>query len=116
MVITTSVRPTRFETLHLAALRQSRGITLEQIADNTKISMRFLRAIEDEEFEKLPGGIFNTSYIRQYAKAIEHEETELLEYYNLKMGVGSSTTSQNDGASNQAKVKGLRFPAALVGL
>lgn len=68
--------------LNLAASRQRRNISLEQIAEATKISIRFLRAIEDEEFEKLPGGIFNTSYMRQYAAAIGFEESMLLDHYN----------------------------------
>ena len=67
--------------LNLAMSRQNKGISLEQIAEATKISIRFLRAIEDEEFEKLPGGIFNTSYLRQYAAAIGFEESHLLAYY-----------------------------------
>ena len=41
-------------TLNLAVHRQKEGISLEQIAEVTKISIRFLKAIEDEEFEKLP--------------------------------------------------------------
>lgn len=106
-------RSVRFEQLHLAALRQSKGVTLEQIADTTKISIRFLRAIEDEEFDKLPGGIFSTSYIRQYARAIDQEESELVEYYNLRMGVEPGAAPKN---GRQTRVKGFRFPAALAGL
>lgn len=68
--------------LNLATQRQKKGISLEQIAEATKISIRFLRAIEDEEFEKLPGGIFNTSYLRQYAAATGLEESILLAYYD----------------------------------
>lgn len=68
--------------LNLATLRHKQGISLEQIADVTKISIRFLRAIEDEEFDKLPGGIFNTSYLRQYAAATGLEESSLLAYYD----------------------------------
>lgn len=68
--------------LHLAAQRQKKGISLEQIAEITKISIRFLRAIEDEEFEKLPGGIFRTSYLRQYAAATGLEESGLLTHYD----------------------------------
>ncbi len=71
--------------LHLATCRQKKGISLEQIAELTKISIRFLRAIEDEEFEKLPGGIFSTSYLRQYAAAVEVEEAKLLALYNRYM-------------------------------
>ncbi|HYL76992.1 MAG TPA: helix-turn-helix transcriptional regulator [Bryobacteraceae bacterium] len=67
--------------LHLTRSRKKAGLSLEEIADVTKISLRFLRAIESEEFEKLPGGIFTTSYIRQYAVAIGYDETELLAHY-----------------------------------
>ena len=47
--------------LNLARTRERRGISLKQIAESTKISVRFLQAIESEEFGELPGGIFSTS-------------------------------------------------------
>jgi cytoskeletal protein RodZ len=71
--------------LDLRKSRLDKGVSLEDIAENTKISIRFLRAIEAEEFEKLPGGIFTTSYLRQYATAIGVEETLLLQYYHTKL-------------------------------
>jgi cytoskeletal protein RodZ len=64
-----------------AALRESRGIAIEDIAQTTKINPNYLRAIERGEFDILPGGVYNTSYIRQYARAIEFDEQELLEAY-----------------------------------
>ncbi len=80
--------PPRFKTqLNLAALRESKGISLRQIADTTKISLRFLQAIEEGKFDLLPGGIYDRSYIRQYARAIDLEESELLAYYNSLTGV-----------------------------
>ena len=39
------------------------------------------------DFEKLPGGIYNTSYIRQYARAIDFDEAELLAYYHSRTDV-----------------------------
>ena len=51
--------------LHLEQFRQRKGISLEQIAQTTKIGTNFLRLIESEEFEKLPGGVFNINYLRQ---------------------------------------------------
>jgi cytoskeletal protein RodZ len=68
-------------TLELGTIRRSRGISLEQIAEKTKISSHFLRAIECEEYHKLPGGVYNTNYIRQYASAIGVPENALLERY-----------------------------------
>src|SRR4051812_4300255 len=71
--------------LGLATIRRNRGISLEQIADSTKISVRSLEAIERGEFKKLPGGIYNTSYIRQYARAIDYDESALLAVYHREM-------------------------------
>src|SRR5271156_6321514 len=61
--------------------RQQRGISLETIAASTKLSVRQLEAIEAGDFARLPGGIYNTSYIRQYARAIDFDEADLLAFY-----------------------------------
>jgi cytoskeletal protein RodZ len=71
--------------LNLEYARKRNGVSLEAIAESTKISSRFLRAIESEEFEKLPGGVFNTSYIRQYAAAIGFSEQQILKVYTQRM-------------------------------
>jgi cytoskeletal protein RodZ len=72
--------------LGLATIRKNRGITLEQIAKDTKIGVRTLEAIERGEFRKLPGGIYDTSYIRQYARAIDYDETVILKLYLRERG------------------------------
>jgi hypothetical protein len=46
-----------------------------QIANSTKIGVHYLEGIEHGEFAKLPGGLHNTSYIRQYARAIGFPRT-----------------------------------------
>src|SRR6476620_5371364 len=68
--------------LGLSTIRRNRGISLQQIAEATKISLRCLEAIEHGEFSKLPGGIYNTSYIRQYARAIDYDESAILALYH----------------------------------
>jgi cytoskeletal protein RodZ len=67
--------------LGLATVRRNRGISLQQISEATKIGVRALEAIEQGDFRKLPGGIYTTSYIRQYARAIDYDEDAILEYY-----------------------------------
>lgn len=67
--------------LELATIRKNRGITLEQIASVTKIGVQRLEAIERGEFRKLPGGIYDISYIRQYARAIDYDENVILAEY-----------------------------------
>ncbi|MES1261369.1 MAG: helix-turn-helix transcriptional regulator [Acidobacteriota bacterium] len=70
------------EILNLRDWRQSRGITLDSIAESTKLSVRQLRAIETGAFRELPGGIYTTNYIRQYARAIDFDEARLLAFYH----------------------------------
>lgn len=71
--------------LGLESRRIKNGVSLEQIAESTKISIRFLKAIEDEEFDELPGGIFDTSYLRQYATATGFDEAKLIAQYERKV-------------------------------
>jgi cytoskeletal protein RodZ len=99
------------ESLNLATSRQKKGISLEQIAEMTKISIRFLRAIENEEFDKLPGGIFSTSYLRQYAAAIEVEEAKLLAHYDRQMNPEVAVQSPSVQPERSLIDRWLRVPA-----
>jgi cytoskeleton protein RodZ len=63
--------------------REMRGVTLQEISAATKISVRFLLALEEEEFTKLPGGIFTRSFIRAYAKYLGLDEERVLAEYHL---------------------------------
>jgi cytoskeletal protein RodZ len=98
--------------LDLSRFRKKADVTLEQIADRTKISLRFLRAIEAEEFEKLPGGIFSTSYLRQYAAAIGYDEVELLAHFDRKINPQPvSTGPDRETGSRRFFDRWLRIPA-----
>ena len=77
-----------------AAKRRERGISLDQIANATKISIRSLKAIEEGDFRKLPGGIYNTSYIRQYARAVDVDESELLALYQETAAVAANRPAE----------------------
>ncbi len=87
--------------LSLSTIRKNRGITLQQIAESTKISIRSLEAIEQGEFRKLPGGIYNTSYIRQYARAIDFDESVILAaYYRRYASANPQPEQAGRGGSN----------------
>ena len=68
------------EKLRLA--RETRGIALRDISEQTRISMRYLEAIEVDDYRRLPGGIFNRSFIRAYAKFIGYDEDQAIEDYS----------------------------------
>lgn len=61
--------------------REARGIALRDISEQTRISIRYLEAIETDDYKRLPGGIFNRSFIRAYAKFIGYDEHQALEDY-----------------------------------
>ena len=61
--------------------REKKKITLDQVAVSTKISVRMLRAIEDEKFDQLPGGIFNKGFVRAYARHLGMDEEKAVADY-----------------------------------
>ncbi|HSS18945.1 MAG TPA: helix-turn-helix domain-containing protein [Pyrinomonadaceae bacterium] len=67
------------EQLRLA--REGRGIPLREISDQTRISMHYLEAIESNDYKRLPGGIFNRSFVKAYAKYVGYDEKEAVEGY-----------------------------------
>lgn len=69
----------------LCSIRRNRGIELGQIVRDTKIALHYLKAIEALEFEKLPGGVYGISYIRQYAHAIGYDPSGLLSLYHSRI-------------------------------
>ena len=67
------------EQLRLA--REERGIGLREISDQTRISVHYLEAIETNDYKRLPGGIFNRSFMKAYAKCMGYDEREAIEGY-----------------------------------
>jgi cytoskeleton protein RodZ len=64
--------------------RESLNVSLDKIAAETRISARLLAAIENEQFELLPGGIFNRGFIRTYAERLGLDpEAAIREYEKL---------------------------------
>ena len=61
--------------------RELRAISLDEIAKSTKIGTRLLHALEAEEFDKLPGGIFNKGFVRAYAKYLGLDEEQAVTDY-----------------------------------
>ncbi len=99
--------------LGLSTIRRNRGISLEQIAESTKISIRSLKAIEQGDFRKLPGGIYNTSYIRQYARAIEYDECALIAFYKREMERAEGTA--RNGTNGNGGYGGMRPASSVMG-
>ncbi len=66
--------------------RELRGVTLDEIAEATKIGTRSLKALEDEHFDQLPGGIFNKGFVRAYAKFLGLDEEQMVSDFLAAQG------------------------------
>ena len=63
--------------------RELREVTLEEITQATRIGSRFLQALENEDWENLPGGVFNRGFVRSIAHYLGLDEEAFLAEYDL---------------------------------
>lgn len=61
--------------------REKKELSLDDVSNVTKIGARMLQAIEEENFEQLPGGVFNRGFIRAYAKHLGLDSEEAVNDY-----------------------------------
>ncbi|HVO80054.1 MAG TPA: RodZ domain-containing protein [Terriglobales bacterium] len=66
--------------------RERRGISLDDISVSTKIGTRMLRALEEDHFDQLPGGIFNRGFVRAYAHHLGLDEEQTIVDYLAASG------------------------------
>lgn len=65
----------------LRQAREERGISISEVAEQTRISAHYLESIENDDYRPLPGGIFNKGFVKSYAKFIDIDEQEALQDY-----------------------------------
>jgi len=66
--------------------RELREVTQQEITSATRIGSHFLQALENEDWEKLPGGVFNRGFVRSIARYLGLDEEALLAEYDLAHG------------------------------
>jgi len=66
--------------------RELREVSPNEIVVATRISLRFLEALENEDWDKLPGGVFNRGFVRAIARFLGLDEEKLLAEYDLARG------------------------------
>lgn len=69
---------------HLRRERELRGVSLEEVSSATRISTRFLEAIERGHWEQLPGGAFNRGFIRSTSRYLGLDEDGMVGEYALE--------------------------------
>lgn len=108
MILPAEPTPTAFGSA-LRAAREDAGVTLEAIAERTKIAHAVLAGLEAGEFSRLPGGVFPRLFLRQYLDLIHAEPEPWLEAFERARGSaaqhrGVAALPTNTGAPQRSRL------------
>lgn len=76
--------------------RQRRSVSLEDIAQTTKVTVRSLQALESDAFDQLPGGILSKGIVRSYVRFLGLDEGEWVERFLDASGQKNPPSTSND--------------------
>jgi len=93
--------------------REMRGVSIDEIAGSTKISVRFLEATENDDFANLPGGIFTRSFIRSYAKYLGLDDEQVMSELQMMTQTKDVELSRLMFASSSSSPRPERRPLLL---
>lgn len=87
--------------------REERGITINQVADATRLGSRFLQAIENDDYKILPGGVFNRAFVRKFARQVGMDEEQAVKLYDQQLAEmgGEPTKTTYLGLSDETEAK-----------
>ncbi|HEV8075181.1 MAG TPA: helix-turn-helix domain-containing protein [Candidatus Acidoferrum sp.] len=96
--------------------RELREVTLEEITQATRIGSRFLEALENEDWDKLPGGVFNRGFVRSIAHYLGLDEEAFLGEYDLAHAAHADQMAQKHALKIEDRIPPtpLWIPVALV--
>ncbi len=84
--------------------REKRNISLKEVVDVTRISRRYLEALEDDKLDILPGGFFIKGIVRSYAKALGIDEELWVERYRRAGASGSAAPPSDETVNLPARI------------
>jgi cytoskeletal protein RodZ len=110
----------------LRQAREERGISISEVAEQTRISPLYIESIENDDYKILPGGIFNKGFVRSYAKFIGFDEHEALSDYSRIASENEVLAEQplkvhrsevlTDDSSTRSMLPTLVFAVVILGL
>jgi transcriptional regulator with XRE-family HTH domain len=104
----------------LSEARTRRGVDLDQVHAATGIRPRYLRAIEQEDWDALPEEFYARSFIRKYAQFLDVEPEPLVEEYRRQRGTGGgrrdAPTTPFAGTTTSRRAEALRRRRARQGV
>lgn len=96
--------------------RELRGVSRDEVCAGTRITARYLEALENEQWEILPGGVFNRGFVRGVARFVGLDEEDLLAEYDAARNEQQSQTGASIPVVTQVpkrKRRALLVPVAM---
>ena len=87
----------------LRQAREERGISISEVAEQTRISPLYIKSIEEDNYKPLPGGIFNKGFLKSYARYVGYDEHEALQEYS-QIVTGSEQSVEEEFKSYRPEV------------
>jgi cytoskeleton protein RodZ len=110
----------------LRQAREERGISISEVAEQTRISPHYIELIENDDYRTLPGGIFNKGFVKSFAKYVGVDEAEALQDYSklITMQTGEPNDEPKtyrpevltDDRSSSSSLPTLLFAGVILGL
>src|SRR5688572_2678315 len=96
---------------HLRHLRESKGMSLEEVSRATRVPVSSVERIEADRFDELPGEVFVRGFLKSYARAVELDPEEILARYTASRRVAWVTPLPLSSPAKPAR--GRRFGVAI---
>ena len=110
----------------LQQARESRGTTIAEVAEQTRISPLYIEAIENNDYRTLPGGIFNKGFVKSYSKYVGLDEQEAIQDYIQLISQQEGTVTEEpktykpevltDESTNSSSLMTIIFAIVILGL
>lgn len=98
----------------LREARRARGLTLEEVEEETKIRKKYIMAMEMEQFEILPGPIYAKAFLKNYAKFLNINLNEIMDAFKQKQGVVETVHEEHNKPVPEKKLAAKRKPPYLL--
>ena len=90
--------------------REKKGLSIEELEASTRIVAKFIKALENEDFDALPGEIYVKGFIKNLSDKLSLDAEMVLERYNLQR---NGANSEQNLIKNQKSVKKIKEPVVI---
>lgn len=88
----------------LKEAREARGLSLEAVEEETKIRRKYLKAMEDGQFQILPGSIYTKAFLKNYSRFLNLNDEEIIESYKRRFSVDTRPVNKEKTTSEKVRL------------